>query len=91
MDLDQFIYVTEKKNVKDGGIDLIDDGAISSGKEFFEWRKHWDLHGYMEWVYRAKGGKEPATFDLVEVNEEDIDQLKHALEKNELPYERGFF
>ena len=91
MGLSQYIYVTEKTKLKDNGTDLADYAAIRDDKEFFEWRKHWDLHGFFEGVYLKKGGKEPASFDVVQLNEKDIDDLKYALDKNELPWNKKCF
>ena len=89
--MDQCIFVMLKNNVKDGGIDLIDNTKAID--EFYEWRKHADLQGYMELLYLAKGGKRPArdNFCLVELNEEDICQLEQAVENDGLPYTVGFF
>ena len=91
MGLSQYIYVTEKTKLKDNGTDLADYDAIRDDKEFFEWRKHWDLHGFLEQVYLEKGGKEPATWDVVQLTEKDIDDLKYALDKNELPWNKKCF
>ena len=91
MGLSQYIYVTEKTKLKDNGTDLADYAAIRDDKEFFEWRKHWDLHGFLEQVYLKKGGKEPATWDVIQLNEKDIDDLKYALDKNELPWNKKCF
>jgi len=91
MGLWQYIYVTEKAKLKDDGTDLVDTSAIRDGKEFFEWWKHWDLHVFLGQVYRRKGGKEPKTWEVVQLAEKDIDDLKYALDKNELPWNKECF
>ena len=56
------------------------------------WRKHHDLHGWMENLYRVKGGK-AESFNCVNVrlNEEDLDKLEHDITNNNLPHTTGFF
>lgn len=54
------------------------------------WRKHPDLHGWMEKLYYAKGGKNDS-FNCVNVKLElkDIEKLEEEL--NHLPTVKGFF
>lgn len=56
--------------------------------EFFYWRKHANLQGWMEGLYRQKGGTDP-DFNCVNVQLtlEDLD----ALERATLPHTTGFF
>lgn len=56
------------------------------------WRKHPDLHGWMEDLYRAKGGQDEM-FNCVNValTMEDLDALEAAILKRELPDTEGFF
>jgi len=57
-----------------------------------EWRKHPNLHGWMEKLYRAKGGTEES-FNCVEVEltEKDLDDLFKDVIFNRLPDTTGFF
>lgn len=64
----------------------------SKVEEFFYWRKHHDLHGWMERLYRNKGG--PAeSFNCIPVrlNTVDLDALQHDLLNGTLPETTGFF
>jgi len=58
--------------------------------ELMYWRKHPNLHGWMEKLYREKGGEEEV-FNCVELDltPEDIDRLEKDL--NSLPTTTGFF
>lgn len=62
--------------------------------EIAYWRKHPNLHGWMEQLYREKGGTEES-FNCVpvELTEEDLDRLENAIngEGDELPETSGFF
>ena len=56
------------------------------------WRKHPNLHGWMEALYREKGGTDE-TFNCVyvELTSEDLDRLEAAIKSGELPETSGFF
>jgi hypothetical protein len=64
---------------------LVDD-------DFHYWRKHPDLHGWMEQLYRRKGGTDPQ-FDCnsVRLTIEDLDELEKAVIAGKLPHTSGFF
>lgn len=66
-----------------------EDGGM---QEIWYWRKHHDLHGWMESLYREKGGKRP-DFNLayVRLTEEDLKRLEDDLLKDKLPPTKGFF
>ena len=56
------------------------------------WRKHPNLHGWMEKLYYAKGGeKESFNCASVELTREDLNELARAIIDGELPETRGFF
>jgi hypothetical protein len=60
--------------------------------EFFYWRKHHDLHGWMEELYRAKGGtKEDFNCVPVRLTYNDLMALERAVLDNTLPKTTGFF
>ena len=74
----------------DGDIDF--EGLIVDIEEIAYWRKHPDLHGWMEQLYRKKGGTETSfNGDTVLLTEEDIDNLKIAVLTGRLPSTSGFF
>ncbi|TDR28933.1 phosphoglycerate kinase [Hydromonas duriensis] len=66
------------------------DGAEPD--EFFVWRKHPNLHGWMEQLYKEKGGQNP-DFNLnsLHLNRKDMEALKVDIEMNRLPETEGFF
>ena len=68
------------------------DGTPEDSEEFFYWRKHPNLHGWMEELYREKGG-ESDTFNCTPVvlTTEDLDNLEAAIKDGELPNTNGFF
>jgi hypothetical protein len=103
MGLDMNAYKTKAKFTKDtdfndeifgktgdGEIDF--EGLIVDTEEIAYWRKHPDLHGWMEQLYRKKGGTEKSfNGDPVLLTEEDIDSLKIAVLTRTLPSTSGFF
>ena len=103
MGLDMNAYKTKAKFTKDtdfndeifgktgdGEIDF--EGLIVEIEEIAYWRKHPDLHGWMEQLYRKKGGTEKSfNGDTVLLTEEDIDSLKIAVLTRSLPSTSGFF
>lgn len=56
------------------------------------WRKHPDLHGWMENLYRDKGGSAPS-FNCVPValTASDLDCLEADIRARRLPQTEGFF
>lgn len=56
------------------------------------WRKHPNLHGWMERLYREKGGSDPQ-FNCVNLllTREDIDRLEADIVAGNLPHTSGFF
>ena len=60
--------------------------------EVHYWRKHPNLHGWMQNLYDAKGGTQ-SNFngDCVVLDNEDLDNLEHDLEQGDLPDTTGFF
>ena len=61
-------------------------------EEMFYWRKHHDLHGWMERLYRAKGGtKESFNCVSVRLTMDDLQLLENDVLDNKLPETQGFF
>lgn len=69
----------------------VDFPGLKDAYEIAYWRKFNHLHGWMERLYRAKGGKEEV-FNCVSVriDADDLDQLEKDLRLG-LPYTEGFF
>ena len=60
--------------------------------EFWYWRKHPDLHGWMKELYREKGGNDREfNSSCVKLNVDDILRLKRDIENENLPTTSGFF
>ena len=77
---------------KTGNGEIDFEGLIVDTEEIAYWRKHPDLHGWMEQLYRKKGGTETSfNGGPVLLTEEDIDNLKIAVLTRSLPSTSGFF
>jgi hypothetical protein len=68
------------------------DFKAEGAAEIHYWRKHPNLHGWMEQLYRDKGGEE-ASFNCVNVQltAGDLDDLELAIKASVLPETNGFF
>jgi hypothetical protein len=86
MGLDMYAYTTSK------AIPAVDFSTQDDAEEIFCWRKHPNLHGWMENLYRSKGGK-AESFNCVAVRLDlnDLDALEQAVTYNSLPETQGFF
>lgn len=81
-------FTTENQRIDDKGNPLFE----MVDAEFFYWRKHPDLHGWMESLYRAKGGEDPSfNCNSVRLTSEDLDALEQAVKSSELPDTVGYF
>ena len=76
MGLDQYAYTTSDQG------DTI---------EIAYWRKHPNLHGWMEDKYKDQGGREEFNCINLYLDEEDIDELEASLKADLLPETTGFF
>ena len=75
----------------DRGIIDYETPAVEA-KEIAYWRKHPDLHGWMESLYREKGGSEKSfNGDLLVLTLEDLDRLEEDILRKNLPKTSGFF
>lgn len=86
MGLDMYAFTTTQKPAQP--VDFEDD----SEEQIHYWRKHPNLHGWMERLYRAKGGTEEM-FNCVnvELTAADLDALENVIKENKLPETCGFF
>lgn len=80
MGLDMYAYSTATKPATE-----VDFNDPEDRVEIDYWRKHHDLHGWMERLYRQKGGAAD-TFNCVNVQltKEDLDALEQAIKNNAL-------
>lgn len=88
MGLDMYVYKTSKENLKDA-TNIIDEDKL---KEVFYWRKHPNLHGWFENLYRSKGGDHKAfNCVYVEITRDDINNLEKVIHQKALPHTTGYF
>ena len=59
--------------------------------EIAYWRKHPNLHGWMEQLWRSKGNEGDFNGDELELTWEDIDMLENDIKEGALPGTSGFF
>ena len=96
MGLDQWAYKTKNKFSRP--VDFHDEVNQAQEKEDGEiveimyWRKHPNLHGWMEQLYFSKGG-EADSFNCrpVELTREDLNELASDIIDGKLPSTSGFF
>ena len=85
MGLDQFAYIVEPNQT------LEQKEKGEGQKELAYWRKHNRLQGWMENLYREKGGTEVFNCEDVVLTLEDLDELEKAISDRNLPETQGFF
>ena len=96
MGLDQYAYKIKKGLVEDT-IDIKlwneEEGKPlhEYDRDFFYWRKHHDLQGFMENLYRERGGEKEFNCVCIKLDEKDLDDLEHAVLEAKLPETSGFF
>lgn len=86
MGLDMYAFTLDR--TPECPVDFRED----DGQELHYWRKHPNLHGWMEQLYRAKGGSAPE-FNCVgvQLTAADLDRLEQDVRTGNLPYTTGFF
>jgi hypothetical protein len=93
MGLDMYAYKTKFKPSKE--VDFQDElqGVQDQLEDLHYWRKHPNLHGWMESLYNEKGGQDEFNCRPVQLTSEDIQRLATALleTKPDLPETAGFF
>lgn len=88
MGLDMYVHKT--KAVPDNDVDFETQNFLP--EEVWYWRKHPNLHGWMENLYYSKGGNMDS-FNCTNLllTMDDLNQLEHDLTNNNLPHTSGFF
>ena len=89
MGLDMYAYRVSKEHVvNDFEFNSDQDGA----NDIAYWRKFNALHGWMESLYRDRGGpKESFNCAPLRLHLEDLDQLERDIASNSLTPTTGFF
>lgn len=86
MGLDMFTNTT-KRHLKSE----IDFPTRRADQPLHCWRKHPNLHGWMEHLYRSKGGSKEFNRTTVQLMPNDIDLLERVITKGKLPLTKGYF
>ena len=79
MGLDSYSYAIKEENLPshDDADVKTDDVEKESKEEVFYWRKHHELHDWMQNLYYSKGGSDPMfNCNNVRVYSEDLDELE---------------
>lgn len=92
MGLDMYVYAKKTDLTDDVQVDFDVDYNWEKD-EICYWRKHPNLHGWMQTLYYEKGGESEESFngDNVRLTIEDVDALQKAIEEDALPLTHGFF
>lgn len=72
--------------------EYVNTKGFEKPRELAYWRKHPNLHGWMERLYRSRGGTVEMFNGIeLELTWEDIDALERDVKKRQLPSTTGFF
>src|ERR1700733_2188083 len=87
MGLDMYAFTTRKAPQA-----MVDFPECTDDVEIHYWRKHPNLHGWMQRLYRKKGGTaEEFNVAPVVLDSADLDQLQADITADRLPATTGFF
>jgi hypothetical protein len=106
MGLDMYAYVASKKGQQDEFYETAEfdktinefvSKTVNKPHELAYWRKHPNMHGWMEQLWISKGkpgtGNTDADFNGIELELtwDDLDELEQAVRHGQLPDTEGFF
>ena len=98
MGLDMYAYVGKPGQREDYWYKSLDrDSTVNMIRDIAYWRKHPNLHGWMEqlWVSKGKPGRKHDDSEFngieLELTWEDVDALERAVKHGMLPSTDGFF
>ncbi len=102
MGLDMYAYVAAKAGEydeygnQDGKWDAeaqewVTKGPVTKPRELAYWRKHPNLHGWMQRLWESKGNEGDFNGDELELTWADLDALEQAVTHGQLPGTSGFF
>jgi hypothetical protein len=100
MGLDMYAYSAAKANAKNdyynAKYELGQDNATDPTTELAYWRKHPNLHGWMEQLWTKKTQPDPQADPMfngveLELTFDDILQLEQDIVDGNLPHTTGFF
>lgn len=64
---------------------------VTEPVELAYWRKHPNLHGWMQQLWESRGNEGNFNGDELELTAEDLDELELAVTHGQLPTTGGFF
>lgn len=64
---------------------------VTQPREIAYWRKHPNLHGWMQQLWESRGNSGDFNGDELELTWDDLEALEEAVLNNELPGTSGFF
>lgn len=89
MGLDMYAFAVNADSVGDATVDV---ALVDGADQISYWRKFNALHGWMEDLYRLKGGsKESFNCTTVRLDLKDLDRLEMDVGANKLVPRNGFF
>lgn len=92
MGLDMYAFAVNREDaISDFEVAKDEEGLYLKTEDLFYWRKHHDLHGWMERLYREKGGQEEFNCRPLRLTEDDLLSLEWDVKNNRLPETEGFF
>ena len=100
MGLDQYAYVAAKAGqqnefydtaVYDENVKAYANPTVTKPREIAYWRKHPNLHGWMQRLWESRGNSGDFNGDELELTWADLDELERAVTHGQLPSTKGFF
>lgn len=96
MGLDMYAFTVSAEDAGDTQVDIVrfdkDGNAIIQQTEIAYWRKFNHLHGWMEALYREKGGQDPQfNCNNVRLTTDDLYDLESDMKEKRLTPTQGFF
>ena len=85
MGLDQVAFALENNT------ELGSDKALEEQEDIATWRKHPNLQGYMEKLWRSRGGEGEFNCQSIELSWQDVHDLASTIIERKLPETTGFF
>ena len=99
MGLDQYAYAAAKAGLQqeywESYVTEVEKSSVTKPREIAYWRKHPNLHGWMEQLWRSRN-TDPSTDPMfngveLELTWEDLAQLEQDVKEKRLPSTSGFF
>jgi hypothetical protein len=98
MGLDMYAYVAAKAGQQDEYYETGNyvDGefvntTLTKPRELAYWRKHPNLHGWMNRLWESRGNSGDFNGDELELTWQDLDELERTVTHGQLPSTGGFF